>query len=167
MKIKLIVATSENNIIGLKNDLPWNLPDDMNFFKKTTLNSCVIMGKKNYLSIPDKFRPLKKRINIVLTTDKSFRAKDCLIAYTLEAGIELGKSYQKDIFIIGGGMVYDYAIKNNLVDVIYLTRIHANVKGDVMFPDLNMNKWKIINEIFHPKDKNHKYAFTFFTLIKN
>lgn len=167
MKIKLIVATSENNIIGLKNDLPWHLPDDMNFFKKTTLNSCVIMGKKNYLSIPDKFRPLKKRINIVLTTDKAFRAKDCLIAHTLEAGIELGKSYQKDIFIIGGGMVYDYAIKNNLVDVIYLTRIHANVKGDVMFPDLNMNKWKIINEIFHPKDKNHQYAFTFFTLIKN
>ena len=145
MKIKLIVATSENNIIGLKNDLPWHLPDDMNFFKKTTLNSCVIMGKKNYLSIPDKFRPLKKRINIVLTTDKAFRAKDCLIAHTLEAGIELGKSYQKDIFIIGGGMVYDYAIKNNLVDVIYLTRIHAKVKGDVMFPDLNMNKWKITN----------------------
>ncbi len=167
MKIKLIVAASENNIIGLKNDLPWHLPDDMIFFKKTTLNSCVIMGKKNYLSIPDKFRPLKKRINIILTTDKSFNAKDCLIAHTLESGIEVGKTYQKDIFIIGGGMVYDYAIKNNLVDVIYLTRIHANIKGDVMFPNINMNKWKIINEMFHPKDKNHKYAFTFFTLTKN
>ena len=63
MKIKLIVAASENNVIGIKNDLPWHLPNDMNFFKKKTINSSVIMGKNNFLSIPEQFRPLINRTN--------------------------------------------------------------------------------------------------------
>ena len=91
MKIKLIVAASENNVIGIKNDLPWHLPNDMLFFKKQTLNSVVIMGKKNYISIPEKFRPLKNRTNIILTRDDKFLAKDCLVANSLEAAIELAK----------------------------------------------------------------------------
>ena len=62
--------------IGMKNDLPWNLPDDMMFFKRKTINSVVITGRKNYLSIPKKFRPLKNRTNIILTKDKSFDAKN-------------------------------------------------------------------------------------------
>ena len=65
MKIKLIVAASENNVIGIKNDLPWHLPDDMKFFKRKTQDSTVIMGKNNYLSIPHKYRPLKNRLNII------------------------------------------------------------------------------------------------------
>ena len=165
MKIKLIVAASENNVIGIKNDLPWHLPDDMLFFKNSTKNSTVIMGKNNYLSIPIKFRPLKNRTNIILTKDTNFKAKDCLITESLENAIELAKKQiRSDIFIIGGGMVYKYAIENELVDIIYLTRIHAHVKGDIFFPKLDMKKWKKTHDLFHPKDANHQFEFTFLTL---
>ena len=88
MRIKLIVAVSENNVIGVKNDLPWHLPDDMDFFKKKTINSSVIMGKNNYLSIPEKFRPLKNRINIILTKSSSFSAKECIISSSIEHALK-------------------------------------------------------------------------------
>jgi len=165
-KIQLIVAASENNVIGIQNDLPWHLPDDMSFFKQRTLQGCVIMGKNNYLSIPPKFRPLKNRINIILTKNTSFHAKNCLIANSLEYGIELAKREEKEIFIIGGGKVYEYALTNNLVDIIYLTRIHAQVNGDTFFPEIDMEKWRKISEKFHPKDVNHKYDFTFLKFEK-
>ena len=165
-KIHLIVAASENNVIGIKNDLPWHLPNDMIFFKKTTINSSVIMGRKNYLSIPHKFRPLKNRLNIILTSNTSFKAKGCMIANNLEDGISMAQKEAKEIFIIGGGKVYAYAIKNNLVDVMYITRIHANIKGDTFFPKINMHDWKKTSELFHPKDINHKYDFTYFKFEK-
>ena len=166
MKIKLIVAVSENNVIGVKNDLPWHLPDDMDFFKKKTLHSSVIMGKNNFLSIPEKFRPLKNRINIILTKDPLFDAKNCIISNNLESAIELAKNKKQDIFIIGGGMVYQYALEKELVDIIYLTRIHATIQGDTFFPKLDMKKWKIIEKNRHSKDDKHEYDFTFFTLKK-
>ena len=167
LKIKLIVATSENNVIGIKNDLPWHLPEDMNYFKKTTQDSVVIMGRKNYLSIPDKFRPLPGRINIILTRKKDFNADKCIITNSLENAIQLAHQEQKkNIFIIGGGLVYQYAIENNLVDTIYLTRVHAKIEGDTFFPQLNMENWRIINKKKHEKDEEHKFAFTFYTLQK-
>jgi len=166
LKIKLIVAVSENNVIGLKNELPWDLPDDMMFFKKTTLNSSVIMGKNNFLSIPERFRPLKKRTNIILTRNTSFHAHGCIVAHNLEDAIAIAKREKKDTFIIGGGMVYKDALTKKLVDLIYLTRVHAKIKGDIFFPKLNMHEWKIIEEKFHAKDVKHKYEFTFFKLKK-
>ena len=165
-KIHLIVAASENNVIGIKNDLPWHLPDDMFFFKKTTIDSSVIMGRNNYLSIPHKFRPLKNRINIILTRNLSFKAEGCLIANSLEDGIALARKKKKEIFIIGGGKVYAYAIKKNLVDIIYITRVHANIKGDTFFPKLNMKNWHKTSEKFHPKDEKHEYNFTYFKFEK-
>ena len=167
MKIKLIVAASENNVIGIKNNLPWNLPNDMQYFKNMTTDSVVIMGKKNYLSIPEKFRPLKNRINIVLTREPNYCADSCLIANSLESAIQLAKEQnKKSIFIIGGGMVYKYALDHNLVDIIYLTRVHANINGDISFPNINLKKWRKVNEVFHPKDNKHKFAFTFLTFEK-
>ena len=166
MKIRLIVAASENNTIGIQNDLPWHLPDDMDFFKRTTFNSSVIMGKNNFLSIPKKFRPLKDRTNIILTRNKQFYTEDCIIANSLESAIEIAKNKKKEIFIIGGGMVYKNALEKELVDIIYLTRIHANIKGDTFFPVIDMNKWEVINKKHHPKDDKHKYDFTFLKLKK-
>lgn len=166
MKIKLIVAASENNTIGRENDLPWNLPVDMAFFKKKTLDSTVIMGRKNYLSIPQKYRPLPNRYNIVLTRDTSFTAKGCLVLDQLEQAIQVAKERGKEIFIIGGGQLYNYALKNNLVDVIYLTRIHAIIKGDTFFPKLQISNWNTTNRLKYQKDKNHKYDFTFLKLEK-
>jgi dihydrofolate reductase len=138
----------------------------MNFFKKKTLGSTVIMGRKNYLSIPEKYRPLPNRYNIVLTRDKSFIAKDCLVLDKLEDAIKVGEKRQKEIFIIGGGQLYNYAIENDLVDIIYLTRIHAIIDGDTFFPELKKSDWNIINESRYNKDHKHQYDFTFLTLEK-
>ncbi|MAQ69487.1 MAG: hypothetical protein CMD23_00125 [Flavobacteriales bacterium] len=165
--MKLIVAASENNVIGVQNDLPWHLPDDMNYFKETTINSVVIMGRNNYLSIPKKYRPLKDRVNIILTKKTEFHAPNCVIANSLEKAIELAKLEKKEnIFIIGGGKVYKYALDKNLVDLIYLTRIHASIEGDTFFPKINLKKWKKINSKFHKKDKKHKFSFTFLIFKK-
>ena len=167
LKIKLIVATSENNVIGIKNDLPWHLPDDMSYFKEKTQDSVVIMGRKNFLSIPEKYRPLAGRTNIILTKKKDFHASNCMVTNSLESAIRLAKEEKrKNIFIIGGGLVYKYALDNNLIDVIYLTRIHAIIKGDTFFPKLNLDKWKVISKERNNKDSSHKYDYTFIVLKK-
>ncbi len=166
MKIKLIVAASENNVIGKENDLPWHLPDDMLFFKQKTLDSVVIMGRNNYLSIPQKYRPLPNRFNIILTNKSSFLAKDCLVLNSLEKAIETGTKMKKDVFVIGGGQLYHYALQNNLIDIIYLTRVHSIINGDTYFPKIDKNKWDLISEEFHSKDEKHKYDFTFMKFEK-
>ena len=165
--IKLIVAASENNVIGVKNDLPWHLPDDMTFFKKITQGSVVIMGRKNFLSIPPKFRPLPNRTNIILSKKADFSAVNCITAGSLEAGIKLAKKQSNsNIFIIGGGLVYEYALKKDLVDIIYLTRVHASIDGDVYFPKLHSNHWKKSILSQKNEDEKHKYGFTIFKLVR-
>jgi len=167
LKINLIVAVSENNVIGVKNDLPWNLPLDMSHFKKVTSGHCVIMGRKNYLSIPEKFRPLPNRTNIILTKKSAFKADKCKVFNSLEKAIEYSQSTgEKNPFIIGGGQLYKYALKKNIVDIIYLTRIHADIKGDTFFPKLNLKNWYINSKKFNKKDENHKYDYTFLVLKK-
>ena len=165
LKINLIVAASENNVIGKKNDLPWSLPNDMNYFKLKTLGHTVIMGRKNYISIPEKFRPLPNRENIILTTKKNFIAPKCKIFNSLENSIIYCQKMKKnEIFIIGGGEVYKYALEQNLIDTIYLTRVHTSLKGDTFFPKLNEKKWKIISEEKNKKDLSHKYDYSFIVL---
>jgi dihydrofolate reductase len=167
LKVNLIVAASENNVIGVKNDLPWNLPKDMNFFKTKTSGHCVIMGRKNYLSIPEKFRPLPNRTNIILTKNTNFKAEKCEIFNSLEKALNYCKEIgDENPFIIGGGQLYKFAIENKIVDIIYLTRIHANIDGDTFFPKLNLNEWEIISEKFNKKDSRHKFDYTFLKFIK-
>ena len=167
MKVNLIVAVSENNVIGVKNDLPWDLPNDMNYFKTKTSGHCVIMGRKNYLSIPEKYRPLPNRTNIILTSNPNFKAEKCKVFNSLEKALDYSKlNKEENPFIIGGGELYKYAIQKKIVDIIYLTRIHANIKGDTFFPKLNMNEWDVISEKFNQKDVTHKFDYTFLILKK-
>src|ERR1041385_4015218 len=91
MTISIIVAVSENNVIGKNNQLPWHLPTDMKFFKDKTMGHCVIMGRKNYDSIPDRFRPLSGRTNIVVTRQKEFKAKDVIIVHSIDEAIQAAK----------------------------------------------------------------------------
>ena len=167
MKVNLIVAVSENNVIGVKNDLPWNLPNDMNYFKKKTSGHCVIMGRKNYLSIPEKYRPLPNRTNIILTKNLNFKAEQCKVCNSLEKALEYSKlNGEKNPFIIGGGKLYKYAIQKKIVDIVYLTRIHANIKGDTFFPKLDLKEWEIVSKKFYKKDSKHKFDYTFLILKK-
>ena len=167
MKVLLIVAASENGVIGKDNDLIWHLPNDMRFFKETTLNHHVIMGRKNFESIPHKYRPLPNRTNIVITRQTDYKADGCIVVNSVEAALEIAKENgDKEPFIIGGGQIYKLALEANLVDRIYLTKVHHTFDGDTFFPELN-NKWKEVNKTVNKADEKHAYDYDFITLERN
>ncbi len=118
------------------------------------------MGRKNYESIPEKFRPLPNRTNIVVTRQKSFSAPGCTIVNSIEAGLEIAKSNQeKEVFIIGGSEIYNQGFP--LATRLYLTEIHAHIEGDTYFPEFNKNQWKEVSRTHHLSDDRHKFPFDF------
>ena len=139
--ISIIVAVAENNVIGKNNSLIWRLPADMKYFKEKTSGHCVITGRKNYESIPEKFRPLPNRINIVITRQKNYSAPGAIVVGAFEEAIEKAKQTgDKEIFIIGGAEIYKQSMQ--LADKIYLTKIHHSFDGDVYFPVIKSTEWK-------------------------
>src|SRR6478609_10716069 len=157
MIISLIAAVTENHVIGKDNDLPWHLPDDMKFFMETTKGHHVIMGRKNYESLPPKFRPLPNRTNIVITRQKNFSAPGCEVVNSLEAAIEIAKAnYELEVFIIGGAEIFNQSM--HLAERLYITEIKTTLDGDTYFPVIDKNNWKSVSEKFHPIDERHKYA---------
>ena len=117
MKVSLIAALGSNREIGKDNDLIWHLPKDMKFFTETTTNHFVIMGRKNYDSIPEKYRPLKNRTNVIVTRQKGFHAENCVVVNSVEEGIALAKfEGETECFIIGGAQIYDYSLKHDLAE---------------------------------------------------
>ncbi len=160
MTISIIVAVAENGVIGNDNDLVWNLPTDMNFFKSKTTHHHVIMGRKNWESIPPKWRPLPNRTNIVVSRQSSLELDGALVVDSIEAALEVAKSAaEKEAFIIGGGEIYCHAMK--YVDKIYYTEVKATVEGDTWFPKLDAVQWKEVNREEHPADNKNEYAFDF------
>ena len=167
MKISLIVAVAENGVIGKDNDLIWHLPKDMQFFKEITIGHHVIMGRKNFESIPHKYRPLPSRTNIIITRQSEYKAEECIVVNSVETALKIAKN-NGDIepFIIGGGQIYRIAIEKNLVDKIYLTKIHHSFKGDTFFPELSSD-WRETNKTENKADDKHKYNYDFITLERN
>ena len=167
MKVSLIVAVANNGVIGKDNDLIWHLPKDMGFFKETTLGHHVIMGRKNFESIPERFRPLANRTNVIITRNSDYKAEGCVVVNSVEQALEVAKQ-NGDIqpFIIGGGQIYKLALENNLVDKIYLTKVHHTFDGDTFFPELN-NEWKEVNKTVNKADEKHAHDYSFITLERN
>ena len=165
MNISIIAALSENFVIGSNNDLPWHLPDDMAFFKSKTKGHPVIMGRKNYESIPHSWRPLPNRENIVITRDLAYQAEGCNVVHSLEEAIDLAIGIDSnEIFIIGGGDVYKQGLP--IATRMYLTEIEAEVGGDVFFPQFDRSEWTEINRKLHPADSKHIYSFSFVEYVK-
>ncbi|MBP8823143.1 MAG: dihydrofolate reductase [Flavobacteriales bacterium] len=166
MIISAIAAVAENGVIGKEGQLPWNLPDDMKFFQRTTLNHHVISGRKNYESIPPRFRPLRDRVNIVVTRDAGYQAPGATVVHSLKDALDLARHAEvKEVFIIGGGQLYTEAFEEGLVNRLYLTRVHGKPAGDILFPDIGKG-WKEVWNEKHKADERHKYAFTFTVLQK-
>ena len=166
MKVSLIVAVSENGVIGKDNDLIWSLPKDTKFFKDTTKGHHVITGRKNFESIPHKFRPLPNRTNIIVTRKSDYKAEGCIIVHSLEAALKISEQNKDpEPFIIGGGQIYKLALDKNLVDRVYLTKIHEKFEGDTFFPKLNSD-WEIIKQEDCYIDVNHKFNYSFIILEK-
>jgi dihydrofolate reductase len=159
MKVKLIVAMDLERGIGRDNDLMWHLPDDMKFFKDTTKDQVVVMGRRNYDSIPEKFRPLPGRENVILTRNVGFEADNCEVFNSLEACLDHYKEDERVIFIIGGGEIYKLALEAGRVEEMFITHVDKVYKADTFFPMFDENKWntEIIDE--HPQDERHEAGY--------
>jgi dihydrofolate reductase len=165
MSVVIIAAIAKNRGIGRDNDLPWSLPDDMKFFKTTTNGRSVIMGRKNFESIPHKYRPLPNRQNIIVTRKDDYKAEGCTVVNSIEEGIEKAER-EGDIFIIGGGQIYADALENNLVDEMLLTEVQAEIEADVFFPKFDKSEWREIKISEHEKDEKHDYSFVIKKYVK-
>ncbi|UKN00543.1 dihydrofolate reductase [Paracrocinitomix mangrovi] len=165
--IKMIVAIAANNVIGKDNDLIWHLPADMRFFTESTSGHIVIMGRKNWNSIPDKYRPLSNRLNIVVSRDPNFTDEGCEAFTSIEEAIEKYKNDERDIFIIGGGQIYKYSLDNELAEELLITRIDHSFEGDTYFPEIDENKWNKSLLFEHQIDEKNKYPFTVWKYSKN
>jgi dihydrofolate reductase len=167
MNVSLIVAVSDNGVIGKDNDLIWHLPKDMKFFKDTTLGHHVIMGRRNFESIPHKYSPLPKRTNVVITRQPNYKADGCIVVKSIERALEIAEENgDQEPFIIGGGQIYNIALENKLVDKVYLTKIYHSFDGDTFFPKLN-SEWKESGRIDCKADDKHDYDYSFLTFEKN
>lgn len=156
--ISIIVAVSENNVIGKDNDITWHFPGDMKYFKSKTQGHVVIMGRKTFESMGAK--PLKNRENIVVTRQRDYSKQGIEVVNSLENALEKAKTYNDDeTFIIGGGEIYRQALP--FTDRVYLTRIHAEYEGDTYFPELLPNKWDLVSEERHEADGKHAHPFSF------
>jgi dihydrofolate reductase len=157
MRISLIVAKSENNVIGLDNKLPWHLKDDLQNFKKLTMGHHILMGRKTFESIG---KPLPGRLSLVISSEPKANTENVFWFNSIFRAIKQAeRSGETELFIIGGERIYKYAL--SLVDRIYLTEIHETVKGDVYFPTLSLKNWKKVSETQFEKGPSNDFGFTF------
>ena len=160
MIVSLIAAVAKNGAIGKNNDLPWHLPDDMKYFMQTTKGHHVVMGRKNYESLPHKYRPLPHRINYVVTRQANFSAPGCVVVNSIEDALQLiRKDNPEEIFVIGGGEIYQLALP--YAHRLYLTEIDAEISGDTYFPAFTASEWYPHSRQHHAADARHAYAFDF------
>lgn len=150
--ISIIVVIGKNRAIGYKNKLLWELPEDMKRFKKLTTNHTVVMGDQTFLSIG---RPLPNRNNIVLSLDKNFKAPGCEVKHSVDDVLEEYKGRDEEIFIIGGGKIYELFIP--WADKLYLTVIEDEPEADTFFPDYSEFKKVLYTE--EGSDSGHIYKF--------
>jgi len=157
MTISAIVAIAKNNVIGKDNDIPWYLPADLKYFKRTTLNHHIIMGRNCYESIG---KPLPKRTNVVLTRNPFFIVSNCYVTHSIEEALKLAKNNgEEEAFIIGGAQIYGQSM--DLWDKLYLTEVDLEVEGDVILPEINFEEWELISEEKHQADEKNEYDYTF------
>ena len=160
-EIIIIAAMAKNRVIGIDNRLPWHLPDDLKHFKKLTLNSAIIMGRKTWESLPGL---LPDRRHIVISRNPEYLAQGAETVTSLEQAISL-VGENRPAFIVGGGNVYQQAI--NLAKKMFITIVDTEISGDAFFPEWKESLWHEVSREFHPRDEKHRYDFTFVEYVKN
>ncbi len=157
MMVSAIVAMAKNRVIGQDNRIPWYLPADLKYFKKTTLNHHIIMGRKSFESIG---RPLPKRTNIIITRNPFYIATNCLVVNSLENALALAhENEEEEVFIIGGGEIYRMSMP--LLDRLYLTEVDLEPEGSVFFPEFDWSEWELVSEEAHAADEKNEMAYVF------
>ena len=162
MDISIIVAITENNIIGKANCMPWHLPADLKFFREKTTGHYIVMGRKTFESIGGG-RPLPNRVSIIITKQKNYKAEGCIIAHSLEEAIEIAKD-QDELFIIGGKQIYDQALA--FANKMYITRIHTSIDGDTSFPQYDDSNWEMKSYTEREADEKNAYSLSFLVFEK-
>jgi dihydrofolate reductase len=163
MIISAIAAMSSNRVIGRDGDLPWHLPRDMKFFKETTMGHHIIMGRNNFASMD--YKPLRGRINIVLTRDPFFITSSAIVMHSIEEALSYAyDAGETEVFIIGGGEIYKQSLP--LLDKIYLTEVITEVAGDTYFPEIDLNEWNVASSLLVAPDEKNEYPMRFDVLLR-
>ena len=147
----------KNRVIGKNNSIPWKLPADMKRFKELTTGKPVVMGRKTFKSIG---KVLPNRTNIVITHDKNYKVKDCIVVHSVDEALKAADR-NEEVMIIGGAQIYKEFIP--IANKMYLTLIDEDFEGDSYFPEYNKDEWK---EVHREEYKNDKHKYTFVTLEK-
>ena len=155
----MIAAMTEERVIGIKNTLPWKLPNDMKWFRKNTLGKPIIMGRKTFESFGAKALP--QRTNIIITRDESYKACDSVVVHSIAEALKAAGDVE-EVMIIGGASFYEQMLPK--ADRLYLTFVHAELDGDAWFPEINNSDWNKIEKINHKKDNKNRYAHSFIIL---
>jgi len=161
MKISLIVAMASNRVIGLNNQMPWHLSADLKRFKKITLGSAVLMGRKTYESIG---KPLPGRTTLIVSRNPEYRQDGCLVFNDLKTALKKGCECAEEVFVIGGSDVYEALLP--MTDSIYLTIINKEFQGDAFFPDINLNNWSEVAREDINDDPDADFSYSFLKLEK-
>ncbi|KAB2338185.1 dihydrofolate reductase [Cytobacillus depressus] len=154
--ISLIWAMDDNRVIGKDNQLPWHLPEDLKFFKRTTMGHPIAMGRKTFDSIG---KPLPGRENIVVTRNHEFSHEGVTVLHSVDELIAYSKKKGEEVFVIGGAEIFK--LITTAADRLYLTRIHAEFDGDTFFPALNMAEWELKSKEKGIKDEKNPYDYEF------
>lgn len=163
MTLSHIVAAAENDVIGVNNTLPWDIPEDMKFFREKTKGKALIMGRKTYESVG---HPLPNRLSVIVTRQAGYHvdAPNVVVRPDLKSAIEYCRTqtskYGEEVFIIGGGEIFKESMA--IVDVIYLTRIHQSYPGDIVYPKVSAKDFELVER----RDREEPVPFSFLTYAR-
>ncbi len=160
MYLSLICAMDENLVIGRNNSLPWHLPEDLKYFKKTTMGNSIIMGRKTYESIG---KPLRGRTNIIVSRNRDYEVENARVVNSLSEAIELAENIafidgSLEAFVIGGAELFEEAL--TLVNRLHLTMVHAEVDGDTWFPEFDLSEWSEVSREYYEADEANPYDYS-------
>lgn len=156
--LSLVVAMTRDGVIGRDNAMPWHLPDDLKHFKALTMGKPMLMGRKTFEAIG---KPLPGRTTLVLTRDPAWQAPGVTVVHSLDDAFQVIGSVP-ELCVVGGAEIYKLTLP--IAQRIHLTRIHASIPGDTVFPAIDMSQWRETARIEHPADQRHACAMTFATL---
>ncbi len=162
MQIHLIAAIAQNNAIGKDNQLLWHIKDDLQLFKKTTLNNVLIMGRKSYESIG---RPLPKRTNVVITRKRDYQPEGVMVFNSLNQAFDHFRKTEFEVFVIGGGEIYRQSLDD--AHVLHISHVDVSVEeADTFFPKVKWEEWKVVEEQSYDRSEVNDYAFTYKQYVK-
>ena len=157
MNVSIIAAIARGGVIGRGGDLPWHLPADLRRFRKLTTGHHILMGRKTFQSLG---RPLPERANVVISGQADYDPPGVLVARGLDEALARARAAgETEAFVIGGRQIFELALPH--VQRIYWTQVEATVAGDVLFPPIDWQVWRLVSEVPHTADARNEFPCTF------